>query len=193
MPNWEVPTLTKISDAQASLSVHFAPGDKACVVFEADRGEGPRSGAIPTLTAALLASSLARMGRNAQSEDLLEMVARAAAAFAGMRQPNVLPDGLELVEPDQIQGARAVCTILLPAEGSDFVKSVFASDEPDVAYKAFLYTLQFAVESLPPESLVALSSVLKGVSEHFRSSIQWPDPVTMERELAAGKAGITGH
>jgi hypothetical protein len=62
-----------------------------------------------------------------------------------------------------------------------------------VAYRAFLYTLQFGIESLPPESLVALSSVLRGVVQYFKAAAAWPDPATIERELAAGKAGIAGR
>jgi|GEM_PF-1758361 len=184
---------TSGTPAQAALSVQFAAGDKACVVFEASRGEGPRSGSIPTLVGALLASSLARMGEGQVSGHLLDTVERVAGAFAAMRQPSVLPQGLTLVEPDEIEEAQTVCTVLLPSEGSDFVRGVFATDDPDVVYKAFLYGLQYAVDSLPPESLVALSSVLKGVAAHFRDSLQWPDAATVERELAAGKAGISGR
>jgi hypothetical protein len=182
-----------VAEAQASLSVQFAPGGKACVVFQAKRGEGPRSGSIPTLIGALLASSLARMGEGQGSARLLDTVERAAVAFATMRQPNVLPHGMALVEPDQMHEGQTVCTMLIPTEGADFVRGVFAIEDPDVAYKAFLYGLQYAVDSLPPESLVALSSILKGVVSHFRDSMQWPDAATVERELAAGKAGISGR
>jgi len=185
--------LNAIPNAQASLSVRFAPGGRACVVFQAERGEGPRSGAIPTLTGALLASTLARMGPTPQAEQLLRTAERAAEAFASMRQPSFLPDDMTLVDADELGEAETMCTMLLPAEGDDFVKSVFATEDPDVAYRSFLYSLQYAVENLPPEALVALSSVLKGVTGRFRSGVAWPDAPTIERELAAGKAGITGQ
>lgn len=183
--------MTNTLDAQAALSVHFGQGGNACVVFQASRGEGPRSGSIPTLVGALLASSLARMGRTATSERLLDSVERAANLFASMSQPNILPPDMKLVQLDELADAQTVCTILIPTEGQDFVRAVFAVDDHDVAYKAFLYGLQYAIDSLTPETLVALSGVLKGVAGHFRSSIQWPDAATVERELAAGKAGLT--
>lgn len=182
-----------VAGAQASLSVQFAPGGRACVVFQAGRSEGPRSGSIPTLVGALLASSLARMGEGPRSGQLLSLVERAAAAFASMRQPKILPAGMSLVEADQLQGGQTVCAVLIPSDGTDFVRGIFATDDPEVVHQAFLYGLQFAVESLPPESLVALAAVLKGVANHFRAGLQWPDPATVERELAAGKAGITGR
>ncbi len=178
-------------DAQAALSVRFGEGGNACVIFRASRGEGPRSGSIPTLVGALLAGSLARMGRTAASDKLLASVERAANLFASMSQPNILPPDMKLVDPADIGDAHTVCTIFIPTEGQDFVRAVFAQDDPDVAYKSFLYGLQYAIDSLAPETLVAMSSVLKGVVGHFRSSKQWPDPTTVEQELAAGKAGLT--
>ena len=185
--------MDKSIDAQVALSVKFAEGGQACVVFRADRGEGPRSGAIPTLVGALLAGSLARMGPGEAAAALMHTVERAAHAFAAMGQPSVLPEGLKLVEPDQLASAETLCTILIPAAGDDFVRGVFASDDPDVAYKAFLYGLQFAIDSLPPESLVALASVLKNVVAHFQNSPEWPSPAAVERDLATGEAGLNAR
>jgi len=179
--------------AQAALTVRLADAGRACVVFRGDRGEGPRTGAIPTLVGALLASTLARLGDGEQAQDLLVTVERTAGAFASMAQPNVLPAGLKLVEPDDLAEAKDVCTILIPADGDAFVRGVFQTDDPDVSYQAFLYAVQFGIESLPPESLVAMSSVLRGVVQYFKSAETWPDPATIEEQLAAGKAGITGR
>lgn len=183
--------MTDHPDAQAALTVQFGSGGDACVVFHANRGEGPRSGSVPTLVGALLASSLARMGPGSQSENLLKTVERSAALFATMSQPNVLPPEMRLVHPDEIGTANTVCTVLIPTEGKEFVKSVFSVNDADVAYKAFLYGLQYAIDSLAPETLVALSSVLRGVAGRFRGVVEWPDAVTIERELAEGKAGIS--
>jgi len=183
--------MTDQPNAQAALTVRFGQGGNACVVFLASKGEGPRSGSVPTLVGALLASSLARMGRGPQSDRLLTTVERSAALFASMSQPNVLPPEMKLVHPEELADAQTVCTVLIPSEGKEFVRSVFSSDDADVAYKAFLYALQYAIDNLAPETLVALSSVLRGVAARFRGVAIWPDAATIERELADGKAGIS--
>lgn len=179
--------------AQAALSVRLADAGRACVVFQAERGEGPRTGSIPTLVGALLACALARLGDGPESRELLVSAERTAGAFASMAQPQVLPEGLELVEQDDVAQAQAVCTVMIPADGEAFVRGAFASADPEEAYRAFLYALQFAVVSLPPDSLVALSSVLRGVARYFKSAETWPDPQTVEALLAEGRAGISGR
>lgn len=178
-------------DAQAALTVQFGSGGDACVIFRASHGEGPRSGSVPTLVGALLASSLARMGRGPQSDKLLATVERAAGLFASLSQPNVLPPEMRLVHPEDLANGQTVCTMLIPTEGKEFVRGVFSVDDADVAYKAFLYGLQYAIDNLAPETLVALASVLRGVAGRFRGAAEWPDAATIEQELADGKAGIS--
>lgn len=177
--------------ADVTLSVRLAEGDRACVVFRAPRGEGPRTGAIPTLVGALLASALARIGPGEQGRRLLRDAERAAGTFAHMGQPNILPQGVRIVEPGELDEAHEVCTILMPAaDGDAFVRSVFRTDDGETAYKAFLFALQHALDSLTPDTLVSLSSVLRGVVSHFKEAETWPTAEATEQALAAGRMGL---
>lgn len=176
--------------ADVTLSVRLAEGDRACVVFRAPRGEGPRTGAIPTMVGALLASTLARVGPSQQGERLLRDAERAAGTFAHMGQPNILPQGVRIVEPDELDESHEVCTILMPSDGDAFVRSVFRTDDGEIAYKAFLFALQHALDSLTPDTLVSLSSVLRGVVGHFKEADNWPGIDETERALAEGRIGL---
>lgn len=176
--------------ADVTLSVRLAEDDRACVVFRAPRGEGPRTGAIPTMVGALLASTLARLGPGPHGQRLLRDAERTAGTFAHMGQPNILPQGVRIVEPDELDEAHEVCTVLMPSDGDAFVRSVFRTDDPEISYKAFLFALQHALDSLTPDTLVSLSSVLRGVVSNFKNAVTWPDIDSTEQALAAGRLGL---